>query len=127
MSEFYEFSRVLAAVFIYSRDSIPNDPRIGTGIHNGALPASGSFFEVFPVTFTVSAVKASEDGLGWILRGVNLSDEPAQVSIKPWKNFKKVMRVNLAGQKIRSLKTGTDGKVTFEARGHEIGTILFKS
>jgi alpha-mannosidase len=99
---------------------------IGTSIHNGALPASGSFVEVLPATFTVSAVKESEDGLGWIVRGVNLRDEPEQVSIKPWRNFKKVTQVNLAEQKIRSLKTGIDGKVTLMARGHEIVTILFK-
>ncbi len=98
---------------------------VSTGLHDGLLPASGSFVEVTPSTFVVSAIKESEDGNGWIVRGVNLSDEPTQINIKPWMKFKKVERVNLAEQKIGSLKSRPDGKVNLTVRGHEIVTVLF--
>ncbi|MCL4529589.1 MAG: glycosyl hydrolase-related protein, partial [Chloroflexi bacterium] len=98
---------------------------VSTGLHKGLLPATGSFVEVSSSTFVVSAIKASEDGNGWIVRGVNLSDEPTQVDIKPWRKFKKVERVNLAEQKIRSLKSTPDGQVNLTARGHEIITMMF--
>jgi len=97
-----------------------------TGLHEGPLPASGSFVEVLPSTFAVSAIKEAEDGRGWLVRGVNLLDEPLQVTIKPGYKFKKADRVNLAEQKIGSLKPTTDGQVVLTVRGHEIATILFR-
>ena len=98
---------------------------VSTGLHGGPLPASGSFVEVTPSTFTVSAIKVSEDRKGWIVRGVNLSDDEIQVSIKPWRKFKKVEQVNLAEQRIASLKPTSDGQVNLAARGHEIVTVMF--
>jgi len=98
---------------------------VSTGSHSGPLPASGSFVEVTPSTFTVSAIKVSEDRKGWIVRGVNLSDDEIQVSIKPWRKFKKVEQVNLAEQRIASLKPTSDGQVNLAARGHEIVTVMF--
>lgn len=98
---------------------------ISVGLHDGPLPASGSFMEVTPSTFVVSAIKESEDGSGWLVRGANLSDEPAQVNIKPWRKFKKIERVNLAEQKIGPLKSTPDGQVNLTARGHEIITMMF--
>jgi len=98
---------------------------VSTGLHDGPLPASGSFVEVMPSTFAITAIKESEDGSGWLVRGVNLSDEPAQVNIKPWRKFKKVEHVNLAEQKIGPLKSTPDGQVNLTARGHEIVTMMF--
>ncbi len=100
---------------------------ITTTLHDGQLPLSDSFVEVASSTFVVSAIKGSDDGRGWIVRGVNLKNEPTQVSIKPWRKFNGVERVNLAEQKIGTLKPAPDGSVTVEARGHEIVTVLFKS
>ncbi len=98
---------------------------MSTGLHDGPLPASGSFVEVTPPTFAITAIKESEDGRGWLVRGVNLIDELAQVNIKPWRKFKRIERVNLAEQKIGPLKSTPDGIVAFEARSHEIVTVMF--
>jgi alpha-mannosidase len=98
---------------------------VSTGLHTGSLPAYGSFVEVSPAAFVISAIKESEDGKGWIIRGVNLSEEEIQVSIKPWRKFKKVEQVNLAEQKIAPLRLLQDGQINLTARGHEIVTIMF--
>jgi alpha-mannosidase len=99
---------------------------IHTNIHNGPLPASGSFLVVEPATFTITAVKQSEAGRGWLVRGVNLTDEPLQVKLKPWKPYKNAEHVNLGEQKLSALKPARDGTVSLPARGHEIVTILFR-
>jgi mannosylglycerate hydrolase len=98
---------------------------VSAALHDGALPASGSFVEITPSTFVVSAIKESEDRSGWIVRGINLTDEKINASIRPWRQFKKVERVNLAEQKIESLKPAPEGTVTVEARGKEIVTVMF--
>ncbi len=98
---------------------------VSADLHDGTLPASGSFLEVTPSTFVVSAIKELEDRSGWIVRGVNLSDEKINASIKPWTRFKKAGRVNLAEQKTGPLKPAPDGTVTVEARGKEIVTVIF--
>jgi mannosylglycerate hydrolase len=100
---------------------------ISMDIHAGTLPATGSFIETSPSTFIISAIKESEDGRGWIVRGVNLKDEAVQVRIKLWRKFKTMEQVNLAEQKIGTLKFTPDGNVTMEARGHEIVTVLLRS
>lgn len=99
---------------------------VGTDLHDGNLNSSGSFVEVTPSTFHITAIKESEDERGWLVRGVNLMDEAVQVNIKPWRKFKIVERVNLAEQKIGPLKLGPDGEVNLTARGHEIVTVLLR-
>jgi mannosylglycerate hydrolase len=98
---------------------------IRTDLHNGRLAASGSFVETSPPAFSISAIKMSEIGPDWLIRGVNLSGEKITVSVKPWHVFKKVELVNLAEQKLMPLKPGLGGKVSFSARPHEIITIKF--
>ena len=97
-----------------------------TGLHPGTLPVSGSFVKVEPVGFVVSAVKQIEIGGGWLVRGYNITGEEIQVTLKPWKLFKKAERVNLAEQKQATLKPGKDGQVTFPVGGHEIISVLFQ-
>jgi len=98
-----------------------------TGLHGGTLPASGSFVKVEPATFVISAVKQSEDGDGWLVRGYNITSEAIRVTLKPWKPFKKVEQVNLAEEKQTALKHDKDGRVTVPVRGHEIVSLLFKN
>ncbi len=97
-----------------------------TSIHSGDLPASSSFLEVSPTAFEISAVKQSEDGRGWIVRGYNLSADMLDVTLKPWKIFRKVQQVNLAEEKTRDLKPDRDGRITIQVRGHEIICVLFR-
>jgi mannosylglycerate hydrolase len=96
-----------------------------TGIHDGALPASVSFIDAKPEPFVISAIKESEDGRGWLVRGYNQSGEPIQVSLQPWRRFKHAERVNLAEQKTEGLKVERDGSVGVAVGGHEIATVLF--
>ena len=97
------------------------------GLHPGNLPVSGSFVKVEPAAFVVSAIVQSESGDGWLLRGYNLTAEAIHVTLKPWKPFKKVEKVNLAEEKQASLKSGEDGSISLPVRGHEIVTVLFRN
>ncbi len=98
-----------------------------TGLHAGSLPVTGSFVTVSPADFVVSTIVQSRSADGWILRGCNLSSEPIQVTLKPFRFFKKVEKVNLAEEKQASLKSAEDGSITFPVRGHEIMTVLFRN
>ena len=98
---------------------------VATGLHTGDLPTIASFVDVTPEAFVVSAVKQSEDGRGWLVRGCNFTGDVLTVALKPWRPFKKVELVNLAEQKQASLKPDQAGLVSLQVRGHEIVTVLF--
>jgi alpha-mannosidase len=98
---------------------------LSTGLHDGILPPSMSFVAVEPAAFLISAIKQSEDLRGWLVRGYNLTGESITVTLKPWKPYKTVELVNLAEQKLASLKPEQNGAISFIARGHEIVTVLF--
>ena len=94
-------------------------------LHDGSLPASQSLAAVTPRNFLISAVKEDKFARGWIVRGYNISGESINVTVKPWRPFKRAEQVNLAEEKQATLKPASDGSVTFVARGHEIVTIMF--
>jgi len=94
--------------------------------HAGILPASASFIQVSTRMFVISAVKQAENGRGWLVRGYNISGEELPVTLKPWRRFKRVERLNLVERKLSSLVPGEDGSVGFSARGHEIVSVVFR-
>ena len=98
---------------------------IETGIHPGEISVQGSFISSSPTEFVISAVKAAENGKGWLVRGFNISSEPIQVSLKPYRRFTDVTQVNLAEEKIALLDNEEDGSVTFSIGGHQIIGIIF--
>lgn len=49
----------------------------------GTLCTPSSIITVEPASFLVSAIKPSEDETGWIVRGVNLSDQSIELKLKP--------------------------------------------
>jgi len=98
-----------------------------TDLHGGTLPASGSFVKVEPATFVATAIKQSEEGNGWLVRGYNITGEAIHVTLKPCKRFKKVEQVNLAEEKLATLKPDKDGRVFIPVRGHEIVSVLFRT
>lgn len=98
---------------------------VSTGLHAGTLPASGSFVRVDNAAFLLSAVKETEDGSGWIVRGCNLGGEEIQVTLAPWRKFAKAERVNMAEETVARLKVGRGGEVAVHARGHEAVTVKF--
>jgi alpha-mannosidase len=99
---------------------------VSAPVQAGVLPSSASFLKVEPHEFVISAVKTTEDELGWLVRGYNLSDKEISVKLKPWRPFAQVERANLAEEKLVVLQPAEDGMVEFTARAHEIVTILFK-
>jgi alpha-mannosidase len=100
---------------------------VSTGLHDGPLPACGSFVESSPQEFVISAVKETEDGNSWLVRGYNISGEEINVTLKPCRKFRRLERVNLAEEKLSALRPAADGRVEFTARAHEIVTIMLNN
>lgn len=98
---------------------------VPTDIHSGSLPSTGSFVAIDHASFLVSAVKEADDGRGWLVRGYNIGDEGIEITLTPWREFKKAERVNMAEQTISPLETGQNGEVRMTVRGHEIITVMF--
>ncbi len=96
-------------------------------LHTGALPPSGSFVAVSPRGFLVSAVKESEDGGGWLVRGWNASGREVQATLRPWHAVKKAERVNLAEETLHTIRPEKDGTVTAMLKGFEILSLRFAS
>ncbi len=97
-----------------------------TGLHGGPLPPRQSFVEVMPEQFIISAIKVTEDGTGWLVRGYNLGAERLQVTLKPWQPFEQAWRLNLAEREIAPLPIAADGRITLPVGGHEIVTVKLR-
>jgi mannosylglycerate hydrolase len=97
-----------------------------TGLHAGDLASEDSFVAYEPQDFVLSAVKESEDGNGWILRGYNISVEDIQVVITSQIPFERVWRANLAERQLAELEVDQDGCLVLPLRAHEILTLKFK-
>jgi alpha-mannosidase len=98
---------------------------IETQLRNGGLPDLGSFISHTPSEFVISAIKETEDGKGWLVRGYNITQQPIIVSLKPYQPFTQAKQVNLAEEEITILKKENDGSVRISVSGHEIVSILF--
>ena len=98
---------------------------VTTTIHPGELAGKGSFILHSPEEFVISAIKESEDGNGWIVRGCNISPETIQLNLKSLRKFPNVMQVNLAEEPIATLKPKEDGSIMIYVSGHEIVCIMF--
>ncbi|NTV35502.1 MAG: hypothetical protein HGA53_00970 [Anaerolineaceae bacterium] len=96
-----------------------------TTLHPGELADKGSFVSHSPEEFIISAVKETENGKGWIVRGYNTSSETIQLNLKPLWHFKSIMQVNLAEEPIAALNSGEDGSVMISVSGYEIVSIMF--
>jgi alpha-mannosidase len=98
---------------------------VTTVIHPGELAAKGSFISHSPEEFIVSAIKESEDGNGWIVRGYNTSSEKIQLNLKPLRHFANVVQVNLAEEPIAALSAGDNGSISISVSKHETVSIMF--
>jgi len=98
---------------------------VTTAIHPGELSVKGSFISHSPEEFVISAVKESEDGKGWILRGYNLSPETIQLDLKLLRKFKTILQVNLAEEPLATLNSGDDGIISISVAGHEVISFMF--
>jgi len=98
---------------------------IETGLHEGEIPFQGAFISHSPAEFIISAVKETENGKGWIVRGYNISPETIQLNLRPMRQFTNSMQVNLAEEEITALSPGEDGSIMISVSGHEIVSIMF--
>jgi alpha-mannosidase len=98
---------------------------IETGIHPGEIPAQGSFISSSTEAFIVSAVKATENGKGWLVRGYNISPESIRVSLNPLRRFVRAAQVNLAEEEMAPLVVNSDGQVDISVAGHQIVSVMF--
>ncbi len=100
---------------------------VGCGLHAGTLPPQGAFVQVDADKFVISAVKTAEDGRGFVVRGYNLGDSEAAVSLNLARDVSSADRVNLAEEKQESLLLAQKRAVTLDVKGHEIASVRFKT
>jgi alpha-mannosidase len=99
---------------------------VATDVHPGNLPYQGAFLDVEPQSFVMSAVKATEDGRGWLARGYNLSDQTVQVRMSTIQPFDSAERVNLAEAPVEDGTLAGQQTITTEVKGREIATVAFR-
>lgn len=99
---------------------------ISTSLHEGVLPEDGSFLQVTPESFVLSAVMECEDGHSWLARGYNLSDETIVVRLRTMQPFQRAERVNLLEEVQETLSVIDEHTANVQVKGHEIVTIKFR-
>jgi alpha-mannosidase len=95
---------------------------VSTRLHEGMLEPSGSFLQVQPAGLVLSAIKEAEDGVGWIARCYNITDEPVVGRLTPWRRFGSVSLVNLAERELSALSVQADGAVVVPVAPHQVIT-----
>ncbi|MBN2387136.1 MAG: hypothetical protein JXB85_08950 [Anaerolineales bacterium] len=98
---------------------------MATGIHSGLLAPRMAFVESSPRTFVVSAVKHTEDGRGWLVRGYNIGGEDIYATLKPWRRLRSPERCMLSEERIELLGLEANDSVAFKVKPHEIATVAF--
>ena len=98
---------------------------IDSGLHTGMIPEQGAFISSLPDEFVVSAIKAAENGKGWLLRGYNISSKTIRFTLKPLRRFAHATLVNLAEEEIAPHPLADDGSVSISAGGHKIVSVMF--
>jgi alpha-mannosidase len=101
---------------------------IATGIHDGPLPSAERLVHASPPQFYLTAIKQPKGAFvpGLVVRGVNMSDAPLAVRLRPWRRFKQSARVNLNEEFIEPLRPEADGSVLLTARPWEIITVRWR-
>jgi mannosylglycerate hydrolase len=97
---------------------------ISTALHPGDLAVKGSFISHSPAEFVISAIKETDNGKGWIVRGYNTSSVSIQLNLKPLRHYKSIMKVNLAEETISALSAGDNGSISISVSRHEVVSIM---
>ncbi len=102
---------------------------VSSDIQAGNLASKASLMHVEPASFVLSTVKQPQDttGKGLIVRGVNMSDEPITVCLRPGQVFEKAFFTNLNEVTKESLEVALDGSVSFAVNGWQIVTVKFEN
>lgn len=101
---------------------------VAATVHAGPLPPVASLVQAEPATFVLTAIKQPAEGgsPGLIVRGVNLSDRPSTVRLRPWRDFSRIAQVNLNEVLVEPLLPDDDGAVTIPTRPWEIVTVRWR-
>lgn len=94
--------------------------------HDGHLEETAQMVSVMPPEFMITALKEAENEAGWILRGVNLSDETKELRIKPNLFYQSVELVNLDESFIAEAPVNQVGEVELPVGAHKIVTLFFR-
>lgn len=94
-------------------------------MHAGLLKSSGSMIVADHPDFHITAIKEAEDQEGYVVRGVNLSDETIEVNLQSLLLANRAARVKLDESFVEDLALTKDGAVKFEAKAKEIVTVYF--
>jgi len=95
-------------------------------LRSGRLEATAQMVSVSPSDFMITAIKEAENEAGWILRGVNLSDEGIDLRVKPNLPYQSVELVNLDESFISNVKVNEAGEVELAVTAHKIVTLFFR-
>lgn len=107
--------------------SFQNDfEAIVSPLHGGQLAESAKIVSVTSPEFMITALKEAENEAGWILRGVNLSDESIHLKLKPNLNYQSVELVNLDESFLSDVMVNESGEVELPVVGHKIVTLFFR-
>jgi alpha-mannosidase len=98
---------------------------VAAEIHPGPLPPVASIVHAEPSSFVLTTIKQPEERSvpGLLVRGVNMSDQPITVRLRPWREFERIARVNLNEEFLEPLLPETDGSVTISVRPWEIVSV----
>ena len=96
---------------------------VGTDLHDGDLPSTGSFTATEPPAFQVTAVKAAEDGRGVIVRGVLLDDGEARVRFVFQRPLRTARRARLDESDLEDIPLEPGNATSISARAWEIVTV----
>ncbi len=88
--------------------------------HEGSIGSTSSFIQVEPDAFYITAIKPSEDGKGWVLRGVNLTDGLLKCKIHFLIPVKEVLFTSLAEELQEKAPAFSGDSVSFDAAPHKV-------
>ncbi len=93
-----------------------------TGLHEGRLPAKGSFLDVSPPQLVVTAIKPPEDGEGLVVRLCNPLPMPTTAELSLWPAPAEAALVDLEERPLRPVP-GHSGRLRIELGGQQVATL----
>jgi alpha-mannosidase len=95
--------------------------------HDGPLPGSASFVEVWPKAVVLSALKHAEEGDGFILRLLNIAQIPVQTQLRFLCGFKEATQVSLREAGVPIPLARDADQLTVPMRSKQIVTIRIRN
>ena len=95
---------------------------MATDTHSGSLPTHHSFVSVDEGSFEITALKRSEDGNSWILRGHETTGRAGHVTVSLDRPLGEVWLTDLVETPIRPIPL-KDAKIEFDCNPFEFVTL----